>query len=201
MTKREHPDLRICNWPDRIKLPRRMPRWPSSQITWSITSSLPEISPADQRDAFEKAWRLWEDVSGIRPVYVSRARLAQVRFHATIAMAGTSPWILCDPPANVGVAAAFEILLNCRAPWVVTETLGPGQANLVGAAAHGVGHALGITHVRSGNVMSPACQHAACKLGMRDVLAIVRRYGEPRGFGSRGCARQQSCRPGTPAMS
>ncbi|XP_051011709.1 interstitial collagenase A-like [Acomys russatus] len=122
------------------------PRWTKTHLTYSISNYPPYLSRATVEDAFERAFRIWSDVT---PLTFSRVFeeegdivLAFYRGHHD----DNNPF---DGP-NYGLAHTFQpgpgiggdIHFDLDDRWTDTND----NFNLFYVTAHEVGHALGLTH-------------------------------------------------------
>lgn len=167
----------FCGVVERLDDTDRLCRWPDKRITWTVAGRLPHLSDLDQKAAFEEAWHSWAAVCGIEPLYTANSRTANVLMGAggIDRAGGTLAW--SEMPC--GVVRQLQQKYDTQETWVISETPGRYEIDLVRVAAHEIGHALGIPHLTAGALMGPVYDPQIRRPQAADIREAVRRYGPP----------------------
>ncbi len=165
-----HIDLeRICGLPDQMKTDQAICAFPFKTIKWAIVATIPGVMPDRQRAAYEEAWRAWEEVSGIKSVFVTDTAEAHVRMGARRIDGRNGVLAESELPCGRTVVNQWY---DTAEDWVRTS--------LMGVACHELGHALGLSHSNDGGLMDPIHNPNTLKpKGRTELAEIQRRYGKP----------------------
>lgn len=153
-------------------------KWPRPDIKWLQQVQLPtgRLSAADVQRAFEQAYGQWAAVCGIRPTPTNTAALANI-----VSRSGTGRGVQLDGAG--GTLAWSELPCGAAANTQLQQMYDTAEAwsydMLVAVACHEIGHALGLPHLREGNLMAPYYDPAVTKPQPGDVVEMLRRYGPP----------------------
>ncbi len=171
---------RFCALPDRLELGGRVCKWPSPNVTWAITGSLPGFSDLDLKDIYAEAWARWAAVCGINPTYSTNARTANVLMGSGSidGVSGTLAWseLPCGNPRQL------EQRYDTREPWGVFDAGDnrSGKIDLVRVACHEIGHVIGLDHLRDGALLAPTYDRRIDRPQEQDIAEARKRYGAPQ---------------------
>lgn len=181
-TLRSFAAWRFCNHPDFMSQTMELAKWPQQpgqtvDLPWTLTNVWQNL-PADfARAAVEWAFQRWADVSNLVPRFV----------------AGTSEAVIVIEAAPIdqpgGVLAWSELpdgftrrtlrqRYDTNERWIFDENPGGMNIDLGRVACHEIGHALGIPHIQSGNLMAPIYSTTIRVPQAGDVKEIQSRYGK-----------------------
>lgn len=166
--------VRICQLPDWPLAPEAICKWPDGRVTWGMRNHPVPGRAADVRAIYEAAWASWAKVANITPIFSDRPSEARV-----VMDAGT-----IDGPRNIlawsempcGAARQVEQRYDSAENWDLGEG---GDILLLAVAAHEIGHALGIPHIATGNLMQPYYSPEIRAPQAGDIAEAVGRYGRP----------------------
>jgi len=186
-TKRSLELPRFCGHPDII--PEKvtiggMCRWdvPRDSVTgrmlipWAITAYPPRLDAIIVKSTYTKAWSLWERVCNIQPIFVDdpNRALIQMGTRSIDAVGG----ILAESELPCGNIKLCRQWYDTNENWVVSDNPTPGQIDLTRVAAHEIGHAMGLNHGPSGNLLAPTYSLSIGTPQAWDIQEMVKRYGE-----------------------
>lgn len=166
-----------CGHPDVMAMGTGVCKWPMNQVTWFQAVQLAQL-PADRVQAvFALAHQQWADVCGIQPTNVADSSQANIT-----ARAGSGPADQLDGPGGIlayselpcGVAGNTQLhqVFDADENWV--------ESMLLAVACHEIGHAYGLQHSTTGNLMAPYYNPAITKPQAGDIQEMVARYGPPQ---------------------
>lgn len=165
-------DPRRCGMPDLMQ--NRDCKWNRADVVWRAQLELRQMSTADAASVFEEACLQWNAVCGIRLQRASRQ--SAVDIHAEEGEGrrddfdgpgGTLAWSELPCGRERMLQQRYDVAENWHREF------------LLAVVCHEVGHAIGIPHIRSGNLMAPYYDPAVTKPQEGDIAEAVRRYGPP----------------------
>lgn len=170
---------RFCALPDRLGLGGRVCKWPSPDVTWTITGRLPGFDDLTLKQVYAEAWDRWAAICGIKPSYTTNARTANVLMGSGSidGPSGTLGW--SELPC--GNARQLEQRYDTKEPWGVFDANQnrAGKIDLTRVACHEIGHVIGISHLRDGALLAPTYDRRIDRPQDDDIAEAVRRYGKP----------------------
>lgn len=174
--------IRFCNLPDVMPVTQgNLCKWADPTITWDVTAFPTTL--AGGKDKFvaciAEAFARWAKVCGIRPVYSPGNPSVKITV-------GTR---LID--GKFGVLAESELpcgnVQQCR-QWYDTGDqwkafdggpASPNDLDIVRVATHELGHALGMNHIGTGNLLAPIYSNTVWTPQNGDIQEMQARYGPP----------------------
>lgn len=165
-----------CGMPDLMQ--NRDCRWDRLSVTWDAQIILRQMSVQKAAQVFDAACRQWNAICGIRlqrtgvsdPARADiEARQGSGRADGFDGPGGTLAW--SELPC--GGARQLQQRYDAQELWT--------PEMLLAVACHEIGHAIGIPHIRDGNLMAPYYNPAVTRPQAGDIAEAVRRYGEPVG--------------------
>lgn len=161
-----------CGVADRVQEAGRRCQWPEKRVSYYVDPEVYDAIPAFSM-ALTPALKSWEKVCGIRFVE-SKQTNANIRMQAgrIDGLNGTLAWsylpcgFAMDDQAlqryDTGdVRGVFDAALTCQ------EVI-----------AHEVGHAIGLSHLSTGNLMQPFASGRIIVPQKGDIAEVVARYGK-----------------------
>lgn len=132
------------------------------------------FSAGEVTDICRKACQSWQDVCGLRFEMVDTQREANIFALPKPLPGPTLAWSYLpdarrNPPEQI--EQRYDTTVNWRQQ---------GAEYLQGVFAHELGHALGLSHSRRGNLMQPMAEAGLYLPQSGDVAEVVERYGQPR---------------------
>ena len=164
---------RICGLPDVLPLAmdaQNPCRWPDGNITYFVNDAFPGLTENETWEVFDWALGAWAAVAGITPSRASDPNSA--RIIAFVRRLDGPNGVLAQSELPCGGIRRARQEYDSAESWNRTV-----QARLV--ALHELGHALGIGHISSGNVMAPIYNGSLNKPQAGDIAELKARYGPP----------------------
>lgn len=151
-------------------------KWPQKRVTFSHSLVLPGLSESQVASCVERALAGWNSVCGIQLVAVN-SESANI-----VAKSGRGRGVQLD--GRGGTLAYSYMPCNVRS----NHTLGQmydadeqwDEGMGVGVPMHEIGHAIGIPHLPSGNLMQPYFDRRYLVPQAGDIAEAVKRYGTPQ---------------------
>ena len=143
------------------------------------SGELGTLSANGVRGAIKKACERWEEVCGIQFFYPNSAREAHIVIGAGIQRegpGGTLAWseLPCGPDRQL------QQQYDRRERWVIADNPPRGSIDLIRVVCHEIGHAIGISHIGSGNLLAPTYSSRIKGPQAGDIVEAQARYGRPQ---------------------
>jgi len=174
-TKTHMVQPRFCGLPDVMQMATEeaVCAWPKKTITVKVANGLNNVSSDLFRSSVKEALNYWNEVcginlklvdSGVTDITITTGRIDGPQ--------GTLAW--SELPCG-GVSSVTQ-KYDTSESWVVSERPTNG-IDLVRVICHEIGHAIGIPHISSGNLMQPTYDVNIRKPKSGDIQEAVKRYG------------------------
>ncbi|KAM4662078.1 stromelysin-2-like [Discoglossus pictus] len=166
-------------------------KWKKDTLTFKIVNSTNQLDNKMVKDEIMKALKVWESASSLKFVEVGINKSADIDIFFVSGLHNDGTRNAFDGPGRV-LGHAFmppydkkktdiagDLHLDNDEKWTINEKKG---VNLLQAAAHELGHSLGLDHSTvSGALMAPTYKgyNPKFKLHQDDVEAIQSLYGKP----------------------
>lgn len=168
--------FKFCALPDQMPLQDRLCKWDRPDVRWTITGVVPGFSYEQLKAAYELAWSWWAEVCVLRPEYVGPTQQADVLMGAGVI--DRPGQVLAWSEMPCGTTGPLRQMYDTSESWINSAEPG-NKIDLVRVACHEIGHALGVPHIESGNLMAPTYSTRIRKPQPGDVREAVARYGQP----------------------
>lgn len=167
-------DLPRCGLPDfePMRAEARQCQWPHKDIRFWQDIRLPGLTPAVVAECYRKAVESWEAACDIAPVLVADQARANIRAVAGKIDRPGAVLAWSHLPCGVGPDAQMQQVYDTSESW--------GPVLLQEVMAHEIGHALGLSHSRAGNLMQPYATGRIVVPQAGDIAEVVSRYGKPK---------------------
>jgi len=165
---------RLCGVDDTLGV-GQLCKWPLVRVTWSVVADLPGFARETFRAAAEEAWSYWSAVCGILPQQIQGPAANVVIGIQSLGPGGVLAD--CQLPCGATIGSTVRMRVDTEEAWVLAENPPPTKIDLVRVLAHELGHAIGIPHIGSGNLMAPTYSSAIRRPVAGDVAEAVARYG------------------------
>lgn len=150
--------------------------WPHRKVTYLPRLQLQGISQEAMVRAFDQACQQWNAVCGIQLTRVNDKPANIVADSGTgtgnnlDGRGGTLAWsyLPCGQSAN----GTLQQMYDASESW--------SERMLVAVVCHEVGHAIGLSHLSSGNLLAPYYSASVTKPQAGDIAEAVKRYGQPQ---------------------
>lgn len=176
---------RFCKHPDVMKMDARLASWPYREVSWYAPPGLRfgQLSADDTHAALEWGWLQWHLRCGLNPSYNTNPRTADVAVTAgsVDGSFGTLAWSEL-PDGSPGPARGGpqrNQKFDEAEPWVNSATPTQFQIDAARVACHEIGHAIGIGHINTGNLMAPMYSQVIRVPQQGDIAEAMSRYGPP----------------------
>ena len=157
---------------------RGLAKWGKNHLRIRIAGQLTQFTDADFQHAVLTGARLWSDVCGITFDLTADAN----EYDIVVTTGGidgpgkTLAW--SQLPSGNG--QRLQQKYDAGEPWVVALNPPTSRIDLTRVVAHEIGHAIGIPHIDSGNLMAPTYSTKIRGPVAGDIREAVNRYGEPK---------------------
>lgn len=174
------PLLGFCGVVEHIRTHEGVCKWPTPQVTWTITGSLkPRVSDGDQKAAYGMAWDYWMACCGIEAKYTTNRKTANVLMGSGPIDGSGSTLAWSHLPC--GNALQLEQKYGTAETWVLSDNPNRYEIDLVRVAAHEIGHVIGIPHLSdNGALLAPMYNPKVRGPQASDIAEAVKRYGPPK---------------------
>ena len=140
---------------------------------------LGSLSAAGVKASIQEACSRWEAICGIRFFMASSAREAHIVIGAGIrgeGPGGTLAWseLPCGPDRQL------QQQYDRRERWVIADNAPGSKIDLTRVVCHEIGHAIGLPHIGSGNLLAPTYSSRIIKPQAGDIVEAQARYGKPQ---------------------
>ena len=168
---------RMCQLPDVMPVGERLCKWnlPENIVTWHATGTVPGVTMDDHKAAVHTAMGYWNAVCGIKLTYSDNPRTCNIIITSgqIDRAGGTLAWseLPCGNPRMVTQK------YDSAESWCVDESPPPQRIDLVRVVAHEGAHAIGISHIASGNLLAPMYNPQIRRPQPGDIAEAVSRYG------------------------
>lgn len=165
-----------CQHPDVMSDAMRggLCKWPMKRVTWHQAVALTTLPPAQVQQAYVEAFAMWGAVCDLDPVYVDSPGMANI-----VARDGQGRRDDLDGPG--GILAYSELPCNVAENAQIHQVIDAEEAwdytMLRSCLAHELGHALGLPHLASGNLMQPFYSRSISEPQQGDIREMLARYG------------------------
>jgi hypothetical protein len=165
-----------CGHPDVMAAMAGPCKWPMKKVTWNQDVQLSQLSPEKVQAIFTKAYQQWADVCGLQPVWVAHEKQANItsrqgsgRRDQLDGPSGVLAW--SELPCGVQPNTQLQQVYDSAENWI--------ESMLLAVACHEIGHALGLQHSTTGNLMAPYYDPRITKPQAGDISEMRSRYGPP----------------------
>jgi hypothetical protein len=168
---------RRCGLPDfNITAANSAPcKWPMAAITYFHKVTLPGMTDAQVKEAYDIAFSQWAKVCNIEPMRVDGPNNANIYAKSGVGRAnglddrgGTLAW--SELPCGVAENVQLDQMFDEAEAWSFNMA--------VAVICHELGHALGLPHLENGNLMAPYYDPNVTAPQKGDVKEIVKLYGK-----------------------
>jgi len=149
-------------------------KWPMEKIAYFHEINLPGLNKEQIAQAYDIAFSQWAEVCNIDPVRVDNQSLANIYArsgmgakHGLDNKGGTLAW--SELPCGVAPNIQLDQMFDEAESWSFNMA--------VAVICHELGHALGLPHLNSGNLMAPYYDPNMTKPQTGDIEEIVKLYG------------------------
>ena len=174
---------RFCKHPHFMAESLDLAKWPQGagqtvDLPWTMTNQWIKISQDMAKAAIEQAFSYWESCCNVKARYVESAADAVILIEqqAIDQPGGVLAW--SELPDGVSRTPRHQ-RYDSQETWVVDERPSGLSIDLVRVAAHELGHAIGIPHISSGNLMAPIYSTSIRGPQQGDIAEAQSRYGKP----------------------
>lgn len=161
---------RFCGLPDVMEQRSGLCKWPDNRIAYHVVDAFPGLTIHETWESFDWSMKQWASVCDLKP---NRALTPETaRIVARVVRLDGPSGVLADSQLPCGAIRQAQQRYDSSEAW--NRAI---QARLV--VLHELGHALGIPHIGSGNVMAPVYDPRLTALQRGDAAEAVERYGKP----------------------
>lgn len=146
-------------------------KWPHVDVSCYNAIKVSTLSDAEVKEAYEAALQSWNDVAGINLHSVATER-ANIVSRSGLIDGNGRVLAFSNLPCGVSASDTMNQKYDTGERW--------SKSFLQEVVAHEVGHAIGLNHLRAGNLMAPYATGNLIVPQKGDVAEAVARYGEPK---------------------
>lgn len=146
-------------------------KWPMLDVTWSQRISLSTMDAAAVERVFAQAIAQWNAVCGIRLARTDDFNAANIYAQAGRIDGASSTLAYSYLPCGASRTSRMQQVYDSAERW--TDNF------LLGVACHEIGHAIGLDHDSSGQLMAPYYSGNILSPQSKDIAQVVSRYGKP----------------------
>lgn len=174
----------ICSVPTIAQANNQVCKWEKSDtgatVTWGSAiqdGDLGELTREQVQKSITEALNRWEEVCGIRFEEFDDPS-ADITMFANLPNPGPGG-TLADSELPCGPDRPLKQRYDRDERWGIFNNDDPSRIDLTRVICHEVGHAIGIFHIGSGNLLAPTYSEII-KPQTGDIAEAQRRYGPPR---------------------
>lgn len=147
-------------------------KWPMLDVTWAQRVTLSTLPPEKVEAAFIEAMSYWNAVCGIRLVRTQDFNSANI-YSQNGRIDGSSGTLAYSYiPCGASSSARMRQVYDSQENWY--------HNFLVAVICHEVGHAIGLDHDSTGQLMAPYVNVNIIKPQSKDIAQAQSRYGKPQ---------------------
>jgi hypothetical protein len=173
---------RFCALPEVAEARGQVCKWPHKDVTWTVIAGLRRVADADLVAAYAEAWARWARVCGVRPVYRSNDRTVNVLMGARNIDGSMGVLAESQLPCGVGSNGQLQQWYDTGEAWVISDTPGQREIDLIRVACHEIGHVIGLDHIPPSlgvALLNPTYSRNIKGPTGLDVQEARSRYGDP----------------------
>lgn len=170
---------RFCAQPDIMQANAQVCKWPTKNVTWSVLATPPGLEQQAVVEAYTEAFSRWKAVCGINPQY--QPGNGQAMIVMGIRAIDGSFGVLAESELPCGNARQCRQWYDSGEQWAIFDGKGPGgrKIDITRVATHELGHAFGMDHIGTGNLLAPVYSESIWTPQAGDIQQMQGRYGPP----------------------
>lgn len=167
---------RVCSLPDVMPIGATVCKWPDPNITWDIVADIKGLTRDQVQAGVTEALNRWKKVCGIKPQFTPGNANARI----LVGSRGIDGpmGVLAESELPCGNVRQCHQWFDNGEPWGIFNGAGQG-IDFVRVAMHELGHALGMNHIGSGNLLAPTYSQTIWDAKPGDIAEMQARYGPP----------------------
>jgi hypothetical protein len=170
---------RFCAYPDKMAIGGVNCRWNKRLITYGFKGVLPGVTQEDMRRAMQIAFDRWSAVCNLRAQHAGIGAQTADIIVETGRIDGASGTLAWSELPCSGTDRTLRQKYDNGEPWVLADDVPQYRIDLIRVMCHELGHAIGIEHIGSGNLMAPTYSTRINGPQAGDIREAVARYGPP----------------------